>query len=245
MAAELFGIQVQEWTVDELHKVIGEAVETDSSIEILNVNIHAMNLSFKDREFYEILRSTDYVFCDGEGVRLALNRRGARVPYRITYADWMQEFLPFAQSQGLRLCFAGGRPGVAEKASDIVRERYPKLQIAGVCDGYLDEKEIFERVRDSGAQVLLTGMGMPLQEKWIRKYAKDLPCNVFLSGGAVLDYLSETVPRAPRFMCDHGLEWAYRLYLEPRRMFTRYIIGNPLFYWRVFRGIHPFEDSKN
>jgi N-acetylglucosaminyldiphosphoundecaprenol N-acetyl-beta-D-mannosaminyltransferase len=169
-----------------------------------------------------------------------VNRYGGKIPERITYADWMYKFLPFVSSNQWPIFFLGAKTEVLELAVSKIKTQFPELDICGYMDGYCSESDAIKSINESGAKIVITGMGMPKQEKWIRKNRKSLPnCNIFLSGGAVFDYLSGQASRAPVFLRENGFEWLYRFLLEPRRMFRRYIIGNPLFLYRVFKNITP------
>jgi N-acetylglucosaminyldiphosphoundecaprenol N-acetyl-beta-D-mannosaminyltransferase len=239
----LFGVEIEQWTVAELHEAIEQCIISGQQAEFLNVNVHAMNLLFANPDFFAVMNTADHVFCDGEGVRRAVNFRGGSIPCRITYADWMKVFLPWVAERGFRIFFLGAKPEVIEKAVANCRKFYPLLKIVGFSDGFCDTNTVLEQMNEKNTQILLTGMGMPKQELWIRKHRQDLSCNVFLSGGAVFDYLSGTVSRAPSFMCNNCLEWLYRLLIEPRRMFSRYVIGNPLFVYRLLTGKEPAHRS--
>jgi N-acetylglucosaminyldiphosphoundecaprenol N-acetyl-beta-D-mannosaminyltransferase len=240
MTCKLFGIGIEEWTYDELHKTIADSIsENKQGVEIFNVNVHGMNLCFSDAEFYEILSSCAHVFCDGEGVRYFANRAGGRIPYRITYADWMPVFFSWLEKTEYSVFFLGAKPEVIRAAVEKSKEKFPGLKIAGFIDGYVSHDEMVKAVSLVNPDIVITGMGMPMQEKWVRRVRSILPVHVWLSGGAVFDYLSGSVSRAPRWMCDHGLEWLYRFLLEPGRMFSRYIFGNPLFVLRYAMNLKP------
>lgn len=235
------GLNLSPFTYDQLHQTIEKCIVERSSSRIFNVNVHAINLCFQQPHFYKILKEAEYVFCDGEGVRQALKYRGVQIPYRITYADWMKHFLPWMASKGFSVAFLGSSLETLEQATANVRSRYPDLRLTGFVDGYLDEEEQVKRLAKLDADVLIVGMGMPLQEFWITRNQHRLPFSVYLSGGAVFDYLSGRISRAPQLMRNYGLEWLYRLILEPRRLFSRYVVGNPLFVFRVLFAKNPSD----
>ena len=130
---------------------------------------------------------------------------------------------------------------VAEQAAARLRRRFPKIKIVGVRHGYFDKNpesaenaELVAVINQLRPNILIAGMGMPVQERWLMENWERLNVNVFLTGGAVFDYISGKLSRAPRWMTENGLEWLGRLLIEPRRLWKRYILGNPLFLWRVF-----------
>jgi N-acetylglucosaminyldiphosphoundecaprenol N-acetyl-beta-D-mannosaminyltransferase len=220
-------------SVEELHSEIREL--------ILNVNAHAMNLAYELPWMRELFERTRIVFCDGAGVMLALRLFGAtRVPERITYADWMWHLAQFCAENGYRLYLVGAKPGVAAAAAERLRERYPALQIAGCHDGYFakegrESEAVIAEINAAEPQVVVVAFGMPLQEQWLAANQPAIDANVLLTGGAVFDYVSGKTRRGPRVLLDHGGEWIARLVLDPRRLWRRYLIGNPLFMYRAWR----------
>ena len=119
-----------------------------------------------------------------------------------------------------------------------MKERYPELEIAGVRHGYFDRSEneaVVEEINAAAPDILLVGLGMPLQERWLMENRQRLDVGVALTGGAVFDYVSGRVRRGPRLLTRGGLEWLARLLAEPRRLWRRYLVGNPLFLLRVLR----------
>jgi len=239
----LFDIRVQPHTFDSLCEFLGAAVacaETEQrGLEILNVNAHAINLCFSTPELYKILLNAHQVFCDGEGVRMALAKRGHFLPHRITYADWWPHLLNYLSATGLRFFVYGAREQVLNQAVIKMKENYTSLNLSGYCHGYVSKEEAIQKIRQSGAQVILVCLGMPAQEFFIHEHKDVLPPAVWLSGGAALDYYTGTSIRAPAWFCERGLEWFWRLVCEPQRLFSRYVIGNPLFLWRTYRNIPP------
>jgi N-acetylglucosaminyldiphosphoundecaprenol N-acetyl-beta-D-mannosaminyltransferase len=160
----------------------------------------------------------------------------------MTWADFIWDLAAFAEPRGFRLFFLGARPGVAERAAERLRRRYPALQIAGTQHGYFspaagdpEHEAVLARMAASRADILLVGMGMPRQERWIGDNWERLSATVIMTAGAVFDYASGHLRRPPPVFSRTGLEWLGRLLIEPRRLWRRYLIGNPLFLWRVLR----------
>jgi N-acetylglucosaminyldiphosphoundecaprenol N-acetyl-beta-D-mannosaminyltransferase len=117
-----------------------------------------------------------------------------------------------------------------------MKDQYPNLQIVWTHDGYFtpnDETQMIESINSSGAQILFVAMGVPIQELWIDRNAEKLHAPVILGVGALFDFYSGTIPRAPQQVRQLGLEWLFRFIIEPRRMFARYILGNPVFILRA------------
>lgn len=236
---EVLGVGVDPVTVDGLHAEIRRLVRRRGGV-ILNVNAHCLNLCYGDPGLRRFFNAADLVFCDGAGVSLAARVLGGRLPGRITYADWLPLLATFAEGEGLSLFFLGARPGVAEKAADELRATHPRLEVAGVHHGFFDHRAgspengaVVAEINAARPDVLLVGLGMPLQERWLMENLRGLDVGVALTGGAVFDYASGGLRRGPRLLTDNGLEWLVRLLVEPRRLWRRYVLGNPLFLARV------------
>jgi N-acetylglucosaminyldiphosphoundecaprenol N-acetyl-beta-D-mannosaminyltransferase len=167
---------------------------------------------------------------------------GHRIPQRITYADWIWQLAEFAEPRGITFFFLGARPGVAQNAAERLRERYPDLRIVGIHHGYFDKspgseenEAVLQKIDASRPHVLVIAFGMPLQERWLAENWARINTNIALTGGAVFDYVSGDLSRAPRWMTDHGLEWLGRLLIEPQRLWKRYLVGNPLFLYLIVK----------
>ncbi|HEY5141223.1 MAG TPA: WecB/TagA/CpsF family glycosyltransferase, partial [Methylococcales bacterium] len=142
-----------------------------------------------------------------------------------------------AAQGGYSLFLLGGLPGIAELTAQAMQQRYPDLLIAGSHDGYFtseQESKVIATINNSGAAILLIGFGVPKQELWLARHREQLQPTVCLGIGGLFDYYSGRIPRAPVWLREIGLEWTWRLIQEPGRMWKRYLIGNPLFLYRVW-----------
>ena len=234
----VLGVGVDPLTVEELHAEIWRLVRERKRGLVLNVNAHCLNLCYEDSKLRDFLNGAEVVVCDGAGVMLAARILGRRIPARITYADWAWQLADFAAARNFSLYFLGARPGVAQAAARRLKERYPDLEIAGVHHGYFDRSEneaVVEEINATAPDILLVGLGMPLQEYWLMENRHRLDASLALTGGAVFDYISGRLRRGPRLLTGSGFEWLARLLVEPRRLWRRYLVGNPLFLLRVVR----------
>lgn len=229
-------------TVEGLHAEIGRGIQAGGHALVLNANVHCLNLAYTDPRLRSLLNGAEVVFCDGAGVMLAARLLGRRIPERITYADWAWRLASYAASEGFTLYFLGARPGVAEKAAEKLRERYPDLRVSGIQHGYFDRsigspenEAVIEKINAAAPDILLVGFGMPVQERWLMENWDRIDARVALTGGAVFDYISGELRRGPPILTENGFEWLARLLVEPRRLWRRYIVGNPVFLWRVIR----------
>jgi N-acetylglucosaminyldiphosphoundecaprenol N-acetyl-beta-D-mannosaminyltransferase len=232
------GIKLTPCKPDQLNSEIVSLKDKEGPQVIAHLNVHGFNHAWRDPAYRQFLNRAHIVFCDGFGIRLGARLFGVSLPPRITYAEWFPGFCDVAEREGLTFFFFGGKPGVAECAAAQIQKPRPGLQIIGTQHGYLQDgpetKGLLEEIRQKQPDVLLVGLGMPLQEQWIEKHLEVLPPCVVLPAGAALDYLSGELRRAPRWMTDHGLEWLGRLLIEPRRLWRRYLVGNVLYLLRTF-----------
>jgi N-acetylglucosaminyldiphosphoundecaprenol N-acetyl-beta-D-mannosaminyltransferase len=236
----VLGVDIDPVTVEELHAGIKRLVESGERGTVLNANANCLNLLYDDAALRGFFAGADLVFCDGWGVMLAARLLGRRIPERITYADWAWRLAAFARAEGLSLFLLGAEPGVAERAAQKLRMRHPGLEISGVEHGYFDlrpgspeNETVVREVNAARPDILIVGLGMPLQERWLMENRHEIEAGVALTGGAVFDYVSGGLRRGPRLLTDNGFEWLARLLVEPRRLWRRYLIGNPLFLLRV------------
>jgi N-acetylglucosaminyldiphosphoundecaprenol N-acetyl-beta-D-mannosaminyltransferase len=238
----VLGVGVDPLTIEELHAEIGRLVRGRGRGLVLNANVHCLNLCYEDPGLRNFLNRAEVVFCDGAGVMLAARILGRRIPERITYADWAWRLAAFAESEGFSLYVLGARPSVAEEAARRLEGRHPSLRIAGAHHGHFDHsagspenEAVVGGINAARPDILLVGLGMPLQEYWLMENRHRLDVGAVLTGGAVFDYVSGRLRRGPRLLTESGLEWLARLAIEPRRLWRRYLIGNPLFVLRVLR----------
>lgn len=238
----ILGVKVNLLTVVELHSVIDSYIAEGCKAQVLHVNVHGLNLAYKHAWLRQLLNEAAIAFCDGDGVRMGGRLLGYDIPQRITYADWMWQLCQFAESKDFTLFFLGAKPGVAEKAAKVLCTQYPSLSIMGVQHGYFDKtpgcdenESVINQINHVKPNILIIGFGMPLQEQWLMENWDRLDINIALTGGAVFDYVAGELQRGPRWMTDNGLEWLARLFIEPHRLWRRYLMGNPQFLIRVFK----------
>jgi N-acetylglucosaminyldiphosphoundecaprenol N-acetyl-beta-D-mannosaminyltransferase len=236
----MFGVEVD---VDLPQRLIARMVQRAIAgipTRVLYVNAHVLNLAAGDRELRTLLASADIMLADGHGVTMAARILGLEVPRRAAVTDLIWDLGRSCAEERVTLFLVGGRPGVAQRAGEVLTARSPALQVVGTHHGYIDspsvEDALIARVRAARPQVLCVGMGSPAQERWIAANAERLGVPCVVAVGAVMDFVSGEVSRPrPLWMSEHGLEWLSRLAAEPQRMWRRYLIGNPLFIGRTMR----------
>lgn len=241
-AITILGVQVHPLTVAELHERLADLIGRNERAQVLNVNVYALNLAQEQPWLRDALNQAEIVFCDGAGVILGARILGQHIPERITYADWMWQLADFAHDREYTLYFLGAKPGIARAAADRMLERFPDLKIVGVQDGYFNKtrghtenEAVLQHINQIRPNILVVGMGMPLQERWLQDNWEHLNANIALTGGGIFDILSGELRRPPPWMSNNGLEWLGRLFIDPGRLWRRYLIGNPQFLYRVLK----------
>jgi N-acetylglucosaminyldiphosphoundecaprenol N-acetyl-beta-D-mannosaminyltransferase len=206
--------------------------------KVMYVNAHVLNQSQEIPELHRVLERADLVYCDGYGVRLAAKALDVEIPHRMTGADWIRDLARLLEENGQTLYLLGCEPGVAREAADRLTRFHPRLRIVGCHHGYFEpgsphNDRVIEDINAKRPDIVLVGMGTPKQELWVERNADRLDTDVLWTVGSLFDWVSERLPRAPAWLADNGLEWIFRLAIEPQRMWRRYLLGNPVFISRV------------
>jgi len=237
----ILGVRVDVVSLDELLKYVLFFIQGRKKAIITYVNVHAINIAYEIGWFRNFINHSQVVFCDGFGVKWAAYFLSGKKLHRFTPPDWFGVLADECARQGFSMFFLGTRQEVIERAAATLKGKYPELRIVGTQHGFFEKtlmstenQEVLARINALRPDILVVGFGMPVQEKWILENWNELNTHVVFPVGAFFDYLAGEVIRAPRWMTDNGLEWLGRLIIEPGRVWKRYVIGNPLFLWRVF-----------
>jgi N-acetylglucosaminyldiphosphoundecaprenol N-acetyl-beta-D-mannosaminyltransferase len=208
-------------------------VEHAVPIQIMGPNAYLVALAAKNRSFAQALNGAALCLPDGMSVVWAAKLLGQQIPERVPGGEFMERMCALCAESGLTVYFLGGLPGAAETASRLLTERYPGLHVAGTdcpSHGFEADEEANEAVRkriiDARPDLLCVALGAPKQEIWMLDECPTLPIGAALSVGAALDTQAGLRKRAPAWTHDIGVEWLYRLAMEPRRLWRRYLIGN-------------------
>ncbi len=234
----MLDVPVARLTAAAAREELVRLYERDRPALVAYANAHTLNLASRDSAYRAVLRSADIVLNDGAGLAIAGRIFGRPFPDNLNGSDFNPVILEEAVERGWPVFFLGARPGVADEATRRLSERIPGLKVCGTRDGYFDPSEsgdVARTVAAAGAGVLMVAMGNPLQEKWLSRHLEATGARLGVGVGAFLDFSAGVVPRAPAWMNRLWLEWVYRLLQEPRRMWRRYVLGNPLFLARVLR----------
>lgn len=221
-------------------------------IVVSSYNVHSFNLSMQLPWLYDFQQSADIAMNDSMGLLIALRWLGVDLPIeqRVSYTLLTPRLLEMCNTQALSLFLLGSRPDVLLQAQQNIRNHYPRILLSG-HHGHFDmtdpeqNQAIVSKINQFQTQILLVAMGMPRQEQWVVEHQPNLNVNVLMSsGGAIIDRLAGMVPDCPEWLSNLGLEWFFRLCLEPRRLSMRYLLGNPAFFLQIAlaRSLHLQDD---
>lgn len=200
------------------------------------VNTDCMNIAHGNPQYRATLNQCEHVFADGSGLRLACKYNNVALKDNVNGTDMFPRLCKKAAKKGVSIYLLGGKPGIAEQAAANMQKRYPKLIIAGCQHGYFNQQQtadVIAQINQSNAHILLVAMGAPKQEQWIQQHLAELKVGAAMGVGGLFDFYADAVSRAPMALRQMGMEWTWRLMQEPKRMWRRYIIGNPLFVLRL------------
>ncbi len=234
----VLGVDIACVEKKQLLATVTQWIEQDRPASLSYVNAHCLNTAQRDPAYCAILNKLDLVYADGVGVTLASRLLGGYTLTKITGADWIGDFCQLAERGHWRTYILAGKPGVARQAAANLLHKYPALEIVGARDGYfaeLPEDETIADIVQKKPDILFVGMGVPQQEKWIDANGIHFPRTVCWSVGALFDYVAGIEPRCPLWLRNLALEWFWRLLVNPRGKWARYILGNPLFVYRLLR----------
>jgi N-acetylglucosaminyldiphosphoundecaprenol N-acetyl-beta-D-mannosaminyltransferase len=249
-SSSIFEIDIDLAQPREMLSTISSWAEQRRTRRVMYVNAHVVNQSRTTPGLANALRRADLVYCDGYGVRLAARALNLPVPHRMTGADWIWDLATLCELSGQPIYLLGSEPPIAREAATRLRRFYPQLDVVGAHHGYFDldsphNERVIEDINAHPAAIVLVGMGTPKQELWVDRYADALDGAVVWTVGALFDYVSGHMPRAPRWLADNGFEWIFRLAIEPQRMWRRYLLGNPVFLSRVLAEARAQTDPRS
>jgi exopolysaccharide biosynthesis WecB/TagA/CpsF family protein len=234
---EILGVAVASVTVEQASRLFMRLISERRFTKVGFLNAHNANVAATDPEFERVL--ADFlVLPDGVGIDVAAKLLyGAPFPANLNGTDFIPGFLR-STAKPLKVGLLGASRENAGRAAARLLELAPQHAIDVIHDGFFnreEEPDILDRLARFRPDVLLVAMGVPRQEFWIAENLDQDHCTLPIAVGALFDFLSGAVPRAPVVVRRLRLEWFFRLAIEPGRLWRRYIVGNPLFLFRVFR----------
>ncbi len=223
-----------QWLLRELQR--RHSVPGRKPLQVMGPNAYLVTLAHKNRAFAEALRQASLCLPDGMSVVWGARLLGTHVPERVPGGEFMERMCELCAANKLSVYFLGGLPGAADGAAEALRQRYPGLRVAGTdCPppGFEQNESANEAVRQriirARPDLLCVALGAPKQEIWMLDECASLPVGAALSVGAAFDTQAGLRKRAPAWTHNIGAEWLYRLCMEPRRLWKRYLLGNLFF----------------
>ena len=212
--------KVLEYILDELSK--------DKKTLIFTPNPEQVAVASGNRELRDLLNQAQVSLPDGVGILWAARLLGKPIYARISGVDFMEKLVKSISNQPVVTGYLGGQEGVAEATANCLKQKWPNLRVGYASHAYDKEKMI-----QSDIDILFVGLGFPKQERWIIEHKDEIPATVVMSVGGSFDYISGRVPRAPKFLRSSGLEWLFRLILQPWRFWRQLQIWHfgALIFW--------------
>lgn len=236
ITVSLLGRWISFMTIPTILKEIHQSCRQHKRLLIASCNVYSFNLSLHMPWFYHFMHSADIVRCDGLGIIKAIGCFGLDIPieYRASGTELVPKLIGYGAEQALSFFLLGSKPEHVRCALNHLAEKYPNLRVEG-HHGYFDKEDpiqnasVIKQINQFNPDILIVGMGMPVQEKWVCQNMDRLDARVIIPCGAVIDRLAGVVSDCPTPISNAGLEWLYRLVKEPKRLAKRYLIGNLAF----------------
>lgn len=234
----LLGITINNITMGVAIETIFEWLNNETSKQICFVNADCVNIAHNNKAYMKVLGDADLCLADGIGLKLAGKFLSQGIAQNLCGTDVFPRLCQSISGTDVTLFLLGARSEAVEGVVDWIHVHYPGIKVCGYQHGYFQPEEesiIIQRIKNSGAQLLLVAFGVPKQDMWIHEHLKESGVRVAMGVGGLFDFYSGRIPRAPLWMREIGMEWLYRLIQEPGRMWKRYLVGNVVFMWRVFK----------
>ena len=219
MRVDVLGVGFDNLTMAEAVDQGVKLLHSEGMHYVVTPNPEIVEICRENPEANRVINEADLVLPDGIGVIKGAAMLGTPLKERTPGIEFASHLMGRMAEEGMSLYLLGAKPGVADMAAEKLVEKYPGLKIAGTHDGYFKEDApVVESIAASGADCVFVCLGAPKQEFWIKKNGPATGARLLCGLGGSLDVFAGTVERAPKFFCDHGLEWFYRLCKEPKRI---------------------------
>jgi N-acetylglucosaminyldiphosphoundecaprenol N-acetyl-beta-D-mannosaminyltransferase len=236
----LLGVKITPGTIAELNREVSRLLARDRPGIILSANAHSLNFCSHLTWLAAFYNQADIVYVDGAGIVLGARLLGYRFPPRTTMDDWGWSAARHLARQGHSLYLLGNPPGVAAQAAARLREHAPGLRVLGSHHGFFqksgpENEAVVAEINRLEPDILMVGLGMPLEQQWIMENHGRLRARVFWEVGSAFQLWADVIPHCPRWVGSLGLNWLFRLLLEPRRLAKRYLWGNTAFLVEILK----------
>ena len=233
----ILNVDILETSTDELLSVLKKGV-------LSTPNVDQMVKLQKDKEFYEIVKKAEWVVCDSKILLLCSKLLRTPLKEAIPGSGFFPQFYMYHKDNpACKIFLLGAMEGVAVKAMENINRKVGREIVVGAYSpsyGFEKKQEeneaIYRMINDSGANVVLVGVGCPKQEKWIDAHKAKMPgVDIWMALGATIDFEAGNVKRAPKWVQAIAMEWFYRFLMEPKRMFKRYFVDDVKFFWYLLK----------
>jgi N-acetylglucosaminyldiphosphoundecaprenol N-acetyl-beta-D-mannosaminyltransferase len=238
--AEVLGCAIDRVDMSEAAERCDRFVRTRAGAQHMAINAAKIVAMRHDAALHELIGRCELVTADGQAVVWASRLLGDPLPARVAGIDLMLELLALAERRGYRVYLLGARPETMQTAMTRLRERHPALIVAGYRDGYFSDAEepsVAAAIRAARPDLLFVAMPTPRKEYFIGRWGPELDVPFSMGVGGAIDVIAGVTRRAPRSMQRLGLEWAFRLAQEPRRLLRRYLVTNSEFVGLTLRDL--------
>lgn len=239
--SKIIDIYVDVITKDEILKEIDKYLAQEIEVCLINyANPYGVELATKNKTFLNAVLNSTIVFNDGIGITLATKILNLPIGERMTVPGWIDELFMNLSISEKTVFFIGDEENVVNTFTDTIKIKYPKLNVLGCNNGFfkkegIENESLIERINAYNPDIIITGMGMPIQEIWSYENCLKLNCKVIFSTGALFRHYINYDKSAPQFLKNIGLEWFFRLIMRPRKFAKRYIIGIPIFFYLILK----------
>lgn len=220
-SVRILGMRVDRLSMESTLARIEEFIRLRQPRHLVTADASMVVLAREDRELASIIDDADLVTPDGAGILWASRWLPTPITNKVSGVDLVGELSRLSALKGYRLFFLGSAPGVADDAARNLADQYPGAIVVGTRDGYFtpdEEATVVEQIKAAKPDVLFVAMGIPKQEKWIRRHKDEIGVPVSVGIGGSFDVYSGRVKRAPRWMQRRGLEWLYRVMMDPKKI---------------------------
>lgn len=232
----ILGVDIDNITIEEAGEITKKLIkESNKSCKIVVApNTEFIMMAQKDEEFYNILQSAELATPDSVGVMLGGKFQKKPFKQRIPGQEYFRKVLEVGEKENWTFYLLGGRGEVPKIATENLKKIYPNVNIVGYHEGFFEEdseKEVIQEINELKPNVLFVAMGAPIQEKWIAKHKNELKVDIAAGQGGTFDYEAGRIKRAPKVIQKLGIEWLWRLILEPSRIFRMVVL--PIYLFKI------------
>ena len=232
----ILGIDIDNISIDEAGEITSNLIKDSnkSCKMVFAPNTEFIMMAQKDKEFYDILKKADLATPDSVGVMMGGKKQKKPFKQRIPGQAYFRKVLEVGEKENWTFYLLGGKGDVPRLAAENVKKDFPNINIVGYHEGFFEkdsEEEVIAEINSLEPNVLFVAMGAPLQEKWIAKHQSELKCDIAAGQGGTFDYEAGVIKRAPVIIQKLGIEWLWRLILQPKRIIR--MMALPIYYLKI------------